>query len=110
MPRKPDYSGTSWSDVAECVTAWEREQHCVIEIAITFDWRVKEGAYCEVTLYEANATGRGRGLYVERHPFNVKRAGAQAGNVLYALFSTLNGYDQNPWCWSEAKRRAMAGE
>lgn len=107
--QKPEYNGTNWPDIAQCVPAWEAEKG--VRVSATLRWapNLRSGAFVEVVVCDAAfAEGSGELLRV-RHAFPTTRGSGHAGAVLYAIFDALNALDANPWYWSEKMRRERLG-
>lgn len=111
MPRKkPEQSGTTWADIAECVPSWEKDAGVRVVATIAFEPHLSDGARVEVVLLAGSRLDARKELCRVRAPFPVKRSSGQAGAVLHAIFQAFAEYESNPWLWTDAKRKAARGE
>ena len=108
--QKPQYSGTSWQDIAEAIPTWEAEKGVCVVCHITWDARLPSGAYVEVVLQRGRQIGQGEEVCRVRQPFPARAGAGQAGAVMYAIFSAFMELDRNPWLWGEEARAKARGE
>lgn len=108
---RPDtkYAAFTWKDLYEIVISWSADYRATTVIQLVVDPRVPEGGFVEAIAYERLATGRGAELVRTRHPFPCLRPTGQPGAIAYAVFSMFAELENNPWLWSEEKRRSLRG-
>lgn len=99
----------SWGEVFETARAWEAEHFTLTGFVLRGDPTIREGAYLDVVVYDAESTDLSRPHHCVRVPWPAGRMTAQAAVAMHALFLAYQDMENLPWLWTRRRRKRAQG-